>query len=789
MTTISHSNEPLWTTLDDGELEAQISYWREQLKGAPPILELPTDRRRPVTPTLQGASQSVALPPDLSNALRALSQQAGVTLFATLLSAFKVLLFRYTGEVDIVVGVPVESRRAEAQGGIGPFVNEIALRTNLSGKPSFLEVLERVNDVARRAYAHRDVPFQDIVDKLSIDRDPSRAPIFQTSFALRRGITQAASPADLTVTFFPAEDKPMRLDLAVMLEDHGEEGIRGRIQYSVDLFNEITIARMIDHFQRLLRGIVADTKRPLTTLPLISDAERRTLLIEWNQTQVDYPREARVHELFEAQAARTPDAIALAFKDKKLTYRELDRRANQLARFLQKRGVGPEVLVGVGVERSLELLLSLLGVLKAGGAYVPMDPTYPKERLAYLIRESQAKVVITLEHLADRVAGQGAEMLCIDTAWDTIARESDEPLDSGVTADHLAYVIFTSGSTGLPKGVCVPHRGVVRLALAQNYIKFSPNDVYLQLGPVAFDSSTFELWAPLLHGGCLAIAPPLIQQPLDEIGPIVKWHAVTTLFLATPLFHQMVEHRIDDLRGLRYLLAGGDAMSPTHAMRAAQVLTNCQVINGYGPTENTTFTTCEPVDRNERLDWSVPIGRPIDNTEVYILDSELQPVPIGVVGEVYTGGDGLARGYLNRPKLTGEKFILNPFSDKPGARLYRVGDLARYLPDGRIEFLGRTDFQVKIRGYRIELGEIEAALGSHPAVSENVVLVREDKSGDKLLVAYTVMREGSAPTMAELRQYMKEKLPEHTVPSAFVIMPSLPLTPNGKVDRKALPAP
>ncbi|MBI5099966.1 MAG: amino acid adenylation domain-containing protein, partial [Nitrospirae bacterium] len=501
-----------------------------------------------------------------------------------------------------------------------------------------------------------------------------------------------------------------------------------------------------------------------------------------------YPRDKCIHELFEEQVERTPDATAVIFEDQQLTYRELNAKANQLAHYLRKQGVGPEVLVGICVERSLEMIIGVLGILKAGGAYVPLDHRYPKERLAFMIEEVKAPVMLTLQQLVPSLPGSYSRVICLDADWGDIEKEGTENPVGNMTADNLAYIIYTSGSTGLPKGVIVPHRGVVRLVKSTNYTEFNSGEVFLQLAPVTFDASTFEIWGCLLNGGKLVIFPPHLPSP-EEIGQVIHRFNITTLWLTAALFHQIVDISLESFAGIKQMLAGGDVLSVPHVKKFLRRHRRSRLINGYGPTENTTFTCCYAMTDEGQVGASVSIGRPISNTQVYILDRHLQPVPAVVPGELYIGGDGLARGYLNRPELTAEKFIPDPFSDRPGVRLYKTGDLARYLPDGNIEFLGRIDNQVKVRGYRIELGEIEAVLRQHPAVRETVVIAREDQPGDKRLAAYVVPDKKSIVTTNELQGFLKKKLPDYMIPSVFVHLDTLPLTVNGKVDHRALPAP
>ena len=529
--------------------------------------------------------------------------------------------------------------------------------------------------------------------------------------------------------------------------------------FNTDLFDRDTIERFGTHFQKVLTEVVRDPDQRISDVQILTDTERQQMLFDWNDTSSKYPRDRCVHQLFEQQVEHSPDAVAVVYGDEQLTYRQLNARANQLAHYLKSFGVGPEVLVGICLERSLEMIIAVLGILKAGGAYVPLDPEYPQERLAFMLADTQTPVLLTQQKLLSGIPETAAHVVCLDSHWEAIGKESHENPISDAVAENLVYVMYTSGSTGRPKGVCVTHRNVVRLVKETNYASLGAKEVFLQFAPISFDASTLELWGPLLNGGRLVVFPQALPS-LAQLGEVIEQHQVTILWLTAGLFRQMVEDHLDSLGSVRQFLAGGDVLSVPHVKRVLEQLDGCCLINGYGPTENTTFTACYPMTDVPALGSSVPIGRPIANTQVYILDAQLQPVPIGVAGELYTGGDGLGRGYLNRPELTAEKFIPDPFSEDPAARLYKTGDLARYLPDGSIEFLGRIDHQVKIRGFRIELGEVESVLGRHPAVEDAVVIAREDVPGDKRLVAYVVASHEPAPTFSELRSFLKEKLPD-----------------------------
>jgi len=788
-------------------LDYQLAYWKRQLAGAPPALELPTDRPRPAVQSYRGAALPVQLPRALSEALAALSRQEGVTLFMTLLAAFQALLWRYTGQDDIVVGSPIAGRtRAEIAPLIGFFVNTLVLRTDLSGEPTFRELLGRVREMTLGAYAHQDMPFDKLVDELQPERDMSRSPLFQVMFALQNTPMPALSLAEVTLSPLEAARPTAKFDLTLMLEE-AREGIRGTLEYRTDLFDRATIERMAGHYRTLLEGIVEAPGRQVSELPMLTAEELHEILVAWNDTGTDYPADRCVHELFEAQAERTPDAVAVVFGDRQLSYRELNQRANQLAHQLRSLGVGriggiggaggaggaggvgPATLVGLCVERSLEMVVGMLGILKAGGAYVPLDPNYPRERLAFMLEDTGAPVLLTQARLLDSLPEHGVQRLCLDTGWEAVARESVDDPRGGAGPSSLAYVIYTSGSTGKPKGVAVTHQAIARLVCNTDYISLGPSDVVAQASSSSFDAATFEIWGALLHGARLVgidkgvmLSPPDLARRLAADG-------VTALFITTALFNQVAREAPMAFAQLGSLLFGGEASDPRSVRAALQAGRPRRLLHVYGPTETTTFATWHEVTDVPEGATTVPIGRPIANTRAYVLDRWRHLVPAGIPGELYIGGPGVAQGYLNRPELTEQRFVPDPFSGEPGARMYRTGDLCRWRPDGLLEHLGRSDTQVKIRGFRIELGEIESALAQHPAVREAVVLAREDSPGDKRLVAYLVTREAPLPGAGELRSYLQGRLPEFMIPTAFVELEALPLSPNGKIDRKALPAP
>ena len=775
-------------------LETQLSYWKQQLTGSPSLLNLPTDRPRPAIQTYRGARQSVTLPKSLTKAVKSLSQQEKVTLFMTLLAAFKVLLYRYTGEEDILVGTPIANRnRVEIEDLIGFFVNTLVLRSNLSGEIAFRELLGRVREAALDAYTHQDLPFEKLVAELRLERNQSYSPLFQVMFVLQNVPRGALELSGLTVSRMRVDSGTAKFDLALSIAEEAE-GLRAVFEYNTDLFDATTIERMMGHYQTLLEGIITDPDRRISFLPLLMEAERHQMLVEWNDTQADYPRDSCVHQLFEAQAERTPDAVAVVLEDRQLTYRELNIRANQLAHYLQALGVEPEVLVGICVERSLEMVVGILGVLKAGGAYLPIDPSYPGERLAFMLEDAQVRALLTQERLIARFPLLETQIVCLDTGWNNIIRQREDIPSSGVTPENLAYVIYTSGSTGRPKGVMIEHQAICdRLHWAQTYLPLTTEGRLLQRASFCFDVSVREIFWPLMVGARLIMLPPDRHHDISYIVKLIAKFQITAIRFEPSLLHLFLdESGLDTCTCLKSVICSGEALSYELQDRFFARL-DVPLHNIYGPTE-TTITATAWICKREGHHRIVAIGRPITNTQIYLLNRDLQPVPVGVPGELHIGGVGLARGYHNRPELTAEKFIPNPFSDEQGARIYKTGDLARYLRDGNIEFLGRLDHQVKIRGFRIELGEIETVMEQHPAVREVVVLAREDEPGDKRLVAYVVPNEAPSPTVSELRpqelrHFLKQKLPDYMVPSIFVMLDTLPLTPNGKVDRRALPAP
>jgi len=773
--------------LQRAALERQLAYWRARLAGLT-TLALPIDRPRPPAQSHRGARHALALSADLSAALKQLSQGERVTLYMLLLAAFQVLLARYSGQDDIAVGSPIAGRtRLEFEGLIGFFVNTLVLRTDLSGNPRFRDLLARVREGALDAYAHQEVPFEKLVEELNPERDVSHNPLIQAMFALQNAPGGELTLPGLEVTVQALDTPTAKFDLTLTLSE-GPAGLGGTLEYATDLFDAATIARMAAHFTTLLEGIVAHPETPIAQIPLLTPAERHQLLEEWNDTAADYPKDRCIHQLFDEQAARTPRAVAVVFEDQQLTYGELNARANQLAHYLRSKGVGPDVLVGLCLERSPELLVGILGILKAGGAYVPLDPAYPAQRLAFMLVDAAVPVLLTQHPLRDTLPPTAAMLVCLDAAPPELQQQPTHNPTTLAHPHHLAYVIYTSGSTGTPKGVMIEHRSLLNYVVwLQHDFPLAPSDRMLQSTPTSFDISILELFWPLLAGAPLEIAPPGAHRSANELIDLVRRREITVLQVVPNMLGAIIEEGgLTKLESLRRVFTAGEALG-ADLVRRFHTQSAAELVNGYGPTETTVYSTfwrCDPVDARP----VVPIGRPLANTRVWILDAHGAPVPVGVAGEIYLAGDGVARGYLGRSDLTARRFVPDPFAADAHARMYRTGDRARYLPDGNIEFLGRLDTQVKLRGFRIELGEIEAVLAQQPQVHEAAVIVREDVPGEKRLVAYVVAR-GDAIAAADLRAFAKQLLPDYMLPAAFVLLPALPLMPNGKVDRSALPAP
>jgi amino acid adenylation domain-containing protein len=771
-------------------LAQQVEYWKQRLGDKPVVLELPTDRSRSAVQTYRGADWTFPFSPPLSQSVKAFCRAEGVTLFMVLLAAFKVLLHRYTGEPDITVGSPISNRhRKELEGLIGFFVNTLPIRTSISGDLSFRELLERVKEAALGAYAHQDLPFEYLVEQLLSDRDLSHSPLVQVLFNFEAVPPHTELLPGLEATMLNNENQAAKFDLTLFTRDRGSE-IFGSLEYNVDLFNKDTIERMAGHLLTLLSAAMTNPAKRIAELPLLTRHERYKILTEWNATEAAYPLRC-AHHLVEEQARRTPDAAAVLFEHQELSYGQFNARASQVARYLSSRGAGPGKLVGIFMERSQEMIVAVLGILKSGAACLPLDPAYPKERLAFMLEDSGAELVVSQQDLASSLPCSVARVVCLDVEAQTIMQERPEDPAAAVTPENGVYVIYTSGSTGRPKGVVVPHRVLVNL-VKWHHGSQRQSKRTLQFASLNFDVSFQEIFSTLAAGGTLVVASQSIRLDVSALGTYVEEHKVERLHLPGVVLQKLAEEfssHPKPLSGVREIMAGGEQLQITSPVAELfRQLKGCRLYNHYGPTESLVVTSFALPDNLESWPALPPLGRPVFNTELYVLDSYLQPVPITVPGELYIAGACLAHGYLKQPDLTAEKFIPNPFSSKPGSRMYKTGDLARYLADGNVEFLGRNDFQVKIRGMRVELGEIELELKRHPAVCEAAVTLVKDSPGSRF-VAYVVFQPGKMIACAEMREFLHQRLPEHMLPSTLVALDMFPLTPSGKIDRRALPAP
>ena len=800
--TIQYADFAHWqrTWLQGEVLEQQMSYWREQLTGAPPVLELPADHPRPAVQTFTGAHHSFSLSPELSEQLQQLSRREGVTLFMTLLAAFKALLYRYTQQTDILVGSPIAGRnRSETEKLIGFFVNTLVLRTRVAGDESFSQLLQQVREVCLGAYAHQDVPFEKLVEELEPERSLSHTPLFQVMFMLQNAPIESLELPELQLSMLTDTEVLAKFDLSLAMQEV-DGVIGGTLVYNSDLFEPATINRMSAHLQSLLAAVVSDSQQPLSQLRLPGEAERRQLLVEWNETTAAYPLSSCIHHLFEAQVRRSPDAVAARSASASLTFAELDARANQLAHYLLESGIAPQSVIALLLDHSCETLIAILGVLKAGCAYLPLDPSHSPAGMAFALTDAQAALLITTLSLSERLGDSIAAhlptslppVLSVDSDWQRCAAlPATSPSLPSLSSSTAAYLIYTSGSTGVPKGVVIEHSSLV------NYICWAQS-VYLTEGApgacalyssLAFDLTVTSIFLPLVTGNTVHLYPQ--QDAAPALLDVMEDNRCQVLKL-TPSHLALILERDNHQSQIRSLIVGGEALSTELARAISESFGHqVEIYNEYGPTEATVGCMIYRFDpETDKRAW-VPIGRPAANTKIHILDERLEPTAEQVTGELYIGGAGVARGYLGRAELTAEKFVPDPFSLEAGARLYRTGDIGRYLPNGEIQFEGRRDFQVKLRGFRIELGEIESRLREHEAIRAAAVIVREDMRGEKQLVAYFVIAEEAAETLTtdRLRSYLKERLPDYMVPTAFVQLEEMPLTSQGKLNRSALPAP
>ncbi|HLJ89351.1 MAG TPA: amino acid adenylation domain-containing protein [Candidatus Angelobacter sp.] len=766
-----------------GALQSDLAYWKNELYGAPEILELPVDYRRPETPKFDGATTCLDLQPALVDGLKRLRRRGAASFYMTMLAAYAAVLHRYSGQDEVLIGTPVAIReRPELQELIGFFVNMVVVRVNLHGNPSFIELLERVRKTALDAYKHQNLPFQILVEELKPERNLKTNPLFQVAFSMVFEEAGMESRSGTWPAFRGLNNGTFKFDMGAIVRQTAA-GCSLDLGYNTGLFSPETCERFKQHFQSLLETIVARPDAGISTIPLLLPEEDR-MLRGWRQNQREYPRSNRIEQVFLSQVERTPDAPALAYPSKSFTYRELDQAADRVARYLRRLGAGPETVVGIGMERSWEMVVAMLATLKAGAAYLPLDPGYPSSRLQFMLEDTGASVLLTQISLRDAfpktLLGR-----CMFACFEEIPDSQDSLAPVLPDPESLAYIIYTSGSTGTPKGIGVPHRGVTRLVCNTDYVSLGPGERIAQASTFSFDAATFEIWGALLTGGCIVGLSRAESLDSGLLAACIRREEITTMFLTTALFNQFAaSENAEVFAELKCLLFGGEAVDLRWVDHVLRSCAPKRLIHVYGPTENTTFSTWQHVHSLPPRSMTVPIGGPIANTDAYVLAKTLTPVPTGVVGELYLGGEGLARGYVNRPDLTAEKFIPNPFSTRGGERLYCSGDLVRYTAQGEIQFVGRTDQQVKIRGFRIEPGEIESVLRQHPAVRESLVLVEQGR-GENSLVAYVATAESNS-ILPELRQHLKEKLPAYMAPAKLVLVAKFPLTENGKIDRARL---
>jgi amino acid adenylation domain-containing protein len=784
---IQYADFAVWQRgrMTDETLKDLLSYWQERLAGAP-VLELPTDMPRPSSQSFAGARYGFDLPDEPLAALDEIARGEGATRFMALLAIFRLLMGRYAGQDDFVIGTPIANRnRVELEDLVGFFANTLAMRTSLAGAPTFRELLRRERDTALGAFARQDMPFDRLVESLHPDRNQAYTPIYQIMFAFQNAPSSPLTLEGVETSRFEFEKGTSKFDLILFISKT-RKTMQASLEYNTDLFAPETAARVAGHFVRLLEAAAGAPDAPIETLEMLTAEERRTLLVDWNATSRPFPRDKCVNEVFAETAARFAEAPAVEAAGATLTYRELDERSSRIANRLRRLGVGHGSFVGLALERSADMVAAMLAVLKAGGAYVPLDPSYPRERIEFMVRDASLAVILTQTSVQVALPHTDARIVKLDSDWASISEESASAPANVAGAQSPAYVIFTSGSTGTPKGTVVPHRAINRLVINTDYVQVRPADVIGQVSNASFDAATFEIWGALLNGARLVVISKDVVLSPREFLEELRTKRVGIIFLTAALFHYFAREVPGAFSTLDTLMFGGEACDSDCVRKVLADHPPRRLMNCYGPTETTTFAVTYEATSVPAGARSVPIGRPIANTTLYVLDACMRAVPVGVHGELFIGGDGVALGYLNRPALTAERFVPNPFG--PGL-LYRTGDIVRYLPDGNVDFLGRADNQVKIRGFRVELGEIEAAILGHDSVKDACVVCRADASGDKRLAAYFVPRPGRRVSSHDLRDFLRRTLPDYMVPSAFVALEALPLTPNGKIDRRALPAP
>ncbi len=799
---IQYADFALWqrASFEGEQLQKQVAFWLERLQNAPTALNLPADHPRPEVQTHHGAVQTQQFSSQRVEALKSFSRQNGVTLFMTLFAAFNVLLYRYSGQEDILVGVPVAGRSApETEGLIGLFINTLVLRSDLSGEPTFKEFVTRIRQFALEAFAHQDLPFEILVEQLNPERNLDRTPLFQVMFDYLNTPTQELELTDIEISQPEHGEFSAIYDLSLYIREESGQ-LTLAFEYNTDIFEDATIGRMLGHFEMLINSILENPETPVSQLTLLTEYERQLILSDWQNTQTHYRLDLCIHQLFEQQSVKTPDNLALIYEDQRLTYRELNRHANQLAHHLHRLGVKSNTIVAIFANRSLETITGLLGVLKAGGAYLPLDPSYPQERLDFMLQDSQAAFLLTQPDLIDQLPPYDGQILFLEESWQRYANEPVENPSWEAYPDNLMYVIYTSGSTGIPKGVSIAHRSVMNFVqFASQYYQLHPGDRVLQFASLNFDTAIEEIFPALSLGAAVVLKPQALSEDFIHFMKWVAQQGISVLDLPTALWHAWISelNASDSVlpASLRLLIVGGEKAYPEDYQCWRDHFGNqVRWVNTYGPTEATVVSLVYEPDEHWGTKYAhiLPIGRPISNAEAYILDWHLNPVPVGVPGELYLAGEGLAQGYLNRPDLTADRFLLHQFpQDDSGnfinKRIYKTGDIARYLANGEIEYLGRSDHQVKLRGYRIELEEIETILRYHPLVKEVAVLAQEIEAGEWRLIAYVVHDADEHSLFEALRNHLRLKLPLYMMPNRFVSLDQVPLTPNGKIDRSALP--